>query len=172
MTSRTSIPLAERKIDYVLLFFFILNAFFITYIVDLEQVVIADPAHFSYPMWPPSFFVDMVHSYGAQYDPLLLARPPWWRMTIWIDAIFFGPFYAFAIYAFIKGRDWIRTPALVWAGMMMSNVLIILMEEAVGPHATPVWGRVLSLNIPWLLFPVVVIARLAKSPYPFTREAP
>ena len=37
-----------------------------------------------------------------------MARPPFWRMTIWIDVIFFGPFYLFAIYAFIRGRNWIR----------------------------------------------------------------
>jgi hypothetical protein len=31
------------------------------YIVDLEQLVIADPNHFNYPVRPPSKLVDLVH---------------------------------------------------------------------------------------------------------------
>ena len=58
-----------------------------------------------------------------------MARPAFFRMTIWIDVVAFGPFYAFAIYAFIRGREWIRVPALVWSGVMMTNVAIILFEE-------------------------------------------
>jgi hypothetical protein len=162
------LPLRERKRDLVFLVFFIINLGFVTYIIDLEQLVIADPQHFSYPVWPPAPLIDMVHSYGRSLDPLLLARPPFWQMTIWIDVLFFGPFYAFAIYAFIRGRSWIRVPALVWAGMMMSNVLIILMEERYGVHATPHFGLVLLLNLPWLAIPLAMIARMRRD-RPFER---
>ena len=91
---RRPIPLGRRRLDWILLAFFALNLFFITYIVDIEQLTIANPAHFRYPVWPPRFFVDMVHSYGSRYDPLLMARPAFWRMGIWIDVIWNGPFYA------------------------------------------------------------------------------
>jgi hypothetical protein len=114
--------------------------------------------------------VDLVHHYGATLDPLQLARPPFWRMTIWIDVVFFGPFYLFAIYAFLRGRDWIRLPALVWSGTMCANVLIILMEERYGQFATPHFPAVLALNTPWLLLPFAVIWRLRRD-HPFTREA-
>ena len=121
---------------------------FITYIVDLEQVVIADPYHFSYPVWPPTPFVDLVHWYGSHYDPLLMARPPFWHMTIWIDLIFFGPFYLFALYAFVRGRDWIRVPALVWSGTMVANVLIILMDERYGVTPAPTFAIVVGGTLP------------------------
>jgi hypothetical protein len=165
--SRTSVPLRRRLYDLVFVAFFLVNAAFITYIVDLEQLVVADPANFHYPVWPPPPLVDLVHWYGETYDPLLLARPPFWRMTIWIDVLFFGPFYLLAIVAFIRGRDWIRTPALVWSGTMLANVLIILMEERYGQWATPRFDAVLALNIPWLLFPLATIWRMRR-PFPFT----
>ena len=152
--------------------FFAVNLGFITYVVDLEQLVIRDPAHFSYPLWPPPPLVDLVHWSGRTFDPLLMARPAFWRMTIWIDVLFFGPFYACAIYAFVRGRDWIRLPAVLWAGTMLANVLIILMEERYGIHATPRFGMVLAANLPWLLLPVAVVARMARSTYPFTEPAP
>ena len=79
----------------------------------------------------------MVHSYGQKYDPLLMARPAFWRMTIWIDVIWNGPFYVAAIYAISRGREWIRVPALIWSGSMSAVVLIILAEEYNGIHASP-----------------------------------
>jgi hypothetical protein len=166
-TRRRPVPIRQRRIDLVFVAFFLVNVVFITYGVDLEQLVIADPARFTQPPWPPAPLVDLVHWYGSHFDPLLMARPPFWRMTIWIDVLGFGPFYAFAIYAFLRGRDWIRAPALVWSGTMAANVLIILMEERYGAWATPHFGFVLSLNLPWLLMPAAMIWRMRRE-HPFT----
>jgi len=52
---RNTIPLNKRPVDYIYIAFFILNLLFITYIVDLEQIVIKDPANFQYPLWPLPF---------------------------------------------------------------------------------------------------------------------
>jgi len=162
------VPLRRRKLDLIFVVFFAINASFITYVIDLEQIVIADPDNFRYPAWPPKPFVDLIHWYGSHYDPLLMARPPFWQMTIWIDVLFFGPFYLFALYAFIRGRDWIRVPALVWSGMLMANVLIILMDERYGVTPAPNFLLVLALNLSWLLMPLAMIARMWRE-FPFTR---
>lgn len=169
--TRRPIPLVRRRYDLIFVAFFLVNLCFITYVVDLEQLVIADPAHFSYPLWPPGPLVDLVHWWGRTFDPLLLARPVWWKATIWVDSLLYGPFYAVAIYAFLRAKDWIRTPALVWAGMMLLDVTVILFEERAGPHATPQFGVVLLANLPWLLLPLAVIARMARSEHPFTEVA-
>ena len=91
---RNTIPLNQRRIDWIYLGFFFINLFFITYIVDLEQLVIRDPSNFKYPIWPLPFFVDMVHWWGTNFDPLQWYRPVWWKATIWLDVIIFGPYYA------------------------------------------------------------------------------
>jgi hypothetical protein len=167
---RHPIPLRRRRLDWILLAFFALNLCFITYFIDIEQLTIANPLHFSYPLWPPRFFVNMVHSYGAKYDPLLMARPAFWRMGIWIDVLWNGPFYVFAIYAIVGGREWIRVPALVWCGSMSAVVLMILAEEFNGVHRAPHFWFVLALNLPWLLLPAVTLLRLART-HPFTEPA-
>jgi hypothetical protein len=167
-SARRPIPLARRRGDLLFIAFFLLNLGFITYMVDLEQLVIADPAHFAYPLWPPAPLVDLVHNYGKALDPLLLARPVWWRATIWIDALFFGPFYAVALYAYIRGRDWIRMPTVVWASVLMTNVTIILFEEVAGPSATPQLPLVILLNLPWLLVPIAALFRMWRNEHPFT----
>jgi EXPERA (EXPanded EBP superfamily) len=172
MNERMVVPLRDRPVDWLILAFFVVNLGFITYIVDLEQLVIASRAHFSYPLWPPRPLVDLVHWWGDSFDPLQNARPAWWRATIWIDVLLFGPFYAAAIYAIVKGKEWIRIPAFFWAGMMFAIVTIIMFEELVGPFRSPAALTVASANLPWWLLPLFVTWRFAKSEHPFTRPAP
>ncbi len=166
--TRRTIPLARRRLDVLFIGFFAVNLLFITYIVDIEQIIIPNPFSFHYPIWPPAPFIDMVHWWGRTYDPLLLARPVWWKATIWIDSLFFGPFYAVAIYAFVKGKDWIRIPSIIWASVMMTNVTIILSEEIYGPSASPHLGMVILANLAWFLLPIATIARMSRSEHPFT----
>lgn len=171
-TASQSIPLKQRRWDLIFLLFFLVNICFITYIVDIEQLTIPSYVQFlqthQYPLWPPPPLVDMVHSYGKSFDPLVLARPPWWKATIWIDALGFGPFYAFAIYAFVRGRNWIRLPSIIWASVLMTNVVIILSEEFFGLYATPHPVIVFLLNLPWLVFPILMIVRMWRSERPFS----
>jgi hypothetical protein len=164
------IPFSQRRVDWIFVSFFLVNLFFITYIVDIEQLVIPDPTHFQQPLWPPESMVKLVHWYGNSFDPLLMARPQWWKMTIWVDVLFYGPFYVLAIYAFAKGKEWIRVPAFFYSGMMFMGVFIILGEETAGPYATSHLPLVLGLNLPWLLTPIFLTLRLRRE-HPFTSDA-
>jgi hypothetical protein len=167
---RRAIPLARRPLDWALLAFFAVNLLFTTYVVSLEQVVIDDPSRFTPPIWPPAPLLALVHWWERTYDPLLWARPAWYRATIWLDVLVFGPFYAAAIYAFAAGRDWIRIPAVVWGSVLFTNVFIILSDELWGVHATPSPAVVVGANLPWLLMPFLVGWRVLRSPHPFTEE--
>ena len=167
--NRHPVPLSQRRGDIAIIAFFLVNILFITYIVDLEQLVIADPTHFTYPLWPPPAAVDIIHWWGRTFDPLIIARPAWWKMTIWIDALFFGPFYIVATYAYLKGKAWIRIPSIIYASTMLTVVTIILGEEIGGIHATPSLPVVLLENLPWVLFPIYIIYRMWRDPIPFTR---
>ncbi|HEY0756519.1 MAG TPA: emopamil-binding family protein [Ktedonobacteraceae bacterium] len=166
---RQTIPLSRRPADIFILIFFLVNLLFITYIVDLEQLVIPNAAHFVYPVWPPAPAVDIIHNWGNRFDPLLIARPAWWKMTLWIDALFFGPFYVAALFAYIKGKEWIRIPSIIYSSVMLTNVTIILGDEYAGAHAAPSFTFVFFENLPWLLFPLFILYRMWRYEHPFTR---
>ncbi len=169
MIPRQVVPLSQRRGDILIVAFFLLNLCFITYIVDFEQLVIPDPSHFVYPIWPPHAMVDLVHWWGHTFDPLLMARPVWWKVTILFDAVFFGPFYVCAIYAYLKGKEWIRLPSIVWASMLFTITTIIVFEEIYGPYQSPQLPIVLLANAPWILMPIFVVYRMGRAPHPFTR---
>ncbi|TFG08474.1 DUF2781 domain-containing protein [Candidatus Heimdallarchaeota archaeon] len=162
-------PLKKRYLDWLILLFFFINFIFITYIVDIEQLIIKDPTNFEYPGWPPAFFIDIIHNYATNIDPLQFARPVWWKATIWVDVLYFGPYYIVAMYAFIRGKRWIRIPSFIWSGLMFVNVTVIMSEEFFGPHQANVMWAVVLLNLPWWSFPFIVTARLWK-PYPFHKR--
>ena len=168
---RQIIPFRERKLDIAIVVFFLVNLLFITYVVDLEQLVIANPNAFTYPLWPPPPAVDVIHWWGRTFDHDLIARAAWWKMTIWIDNLFFGPFYVVAIYAYVKGKEWIRIPSVIYASMLLTNVLIILGEEYTGATPSPNFPVVLLANLPWLVFPFIIIGRMFNADHPFTRAA-
>ena len=167
---RHPIPLSQRPGDIILLVFFFVNILFISYIVDIEQLIIANPYHFTYPLWPPPPAVNAIHWWGSTFDPLVMARPAWWKVTIWIDDLFFGPFYVVAIYAYIKGKEWIRIPSIIYGSMLFTVVLVIMGEEIGGIHATPHLPIVFLANLAWLVFPLYIIYRMSRSSHPFTRE--
>ncbi len=175
------IPLRKRPIDIIILIFFFINIIFISYMVDLEQLIISDlPDTYNervnewdnYPIWPPSAVIDAVHWYGYNFDPALIERPAWWRATIWLDVAAFGPFYIFAIFAFIKGKNWIRIPSIIYSCVLFTNVFIILFEEIFGSYPSPNIGMVFLANGLWYIMPIVIIARMWSSEKPFTEEVP
>ena len=61
-------------------------------------------------------------------------------------------------------------PSLVWAGMMLSDVSIIMVEELIGPHHTAEAFWVSVANLPWIAVPLLLIARLWGRPEPFTER--
>lgn len=166
------VPLRQRPVDLVIVAFFCVNLFYIAYLFDFESLTVPNPYHFTYPLWPPPVFVNIVHWWGRHFDPLDMARPPFWKMTVWIEVIYFGPYYAAAIYAFVRGRDWIRVPSAFWAGLLSANTLIILSEEFSGPHRAPHPAITVVAYSGWLVFPVVVVLRVVLREHPFSRSSP
>ncbi|MFW9923564.1 MAG: EXPERA domain-containing protein [Candidatus Thorarchaeota archaeon] len=176
---RESFPIKNRDkarkiMDIIILVFFIFNFIFICYLFDIEQLIVLDHSvvgtpGYIYPPWPPKFIVDLNHWVG-QFDPALFERPVWWRATIWIDVVFFGPFYAVATYAFIRGKNWIRMPSIIWASVMLTNVTVILFTEFVGYPYNPYWYVVVSANLLWILFPIFIFIRMALYPNTFSGE--
>jgi hypothetical protein len=186
MNMRTAIPVKDRDlprkiIDIILLVFFFINIIFICYLFDIEQLVVSGADHEfitnngfeAYvgagmaPIWPPKFIIRLNHFVG-QFDKALYYRDPWWQATIWIDVIIFGPFYITAIIAFIKGYNWIRVPAIMWATMMLTNVTIIFISEFTDPkYAGGQPLPIIAANLLWILMPILLIIRMVLYPQTF-----
>merc|ERR1712136_54341 len=105
--------IADTLADRFLVGWFVVG-FCITHLIDMEQVVVQDPAKYGLPghtpWWPPAPCVRAIHWRGHTADRLVLARPVWFQAGIWLEIVVQAPFYALAIFAFVQRRSWIRTP--------------------------------------------------------------
>ena len=75
-----------------------------------------------------------------------------------------------AIYAFIKGKEWIRIPTIIFSSILFTNVTIIMSEEIWGPHASPQLIIVTLANAPWFFVPLFLIWKMWRQEHPFSRE--
>jgi hypothetical protein len=174
-SSGVPIPLGERKRDW---FFIIMFALFASTSFLTDPVTLVgrpDPNS----RWFMSRFVD--HS-GT--DSLILVDPRFVQVTVGTSAVLFGVFYLVLIYAFVRGRGWIRLPAVFYAGMVVMGTGVYLavgllgdaplFHLACGPDSAYDYkfvsaAKSLAYNLPYPLVALLLVARMSRA-HPFTQR--
>ncbi len=105
--------------------------------------------------------------YAETYDPLLLDRLLSIRVMFGIDAFVFGTFYLVLVYAFVRRRNWIRMPALLYGAAMFYSIVVYVLMEAFSEHAQQTnLPMVLLIGAPYSIIPLLLVWRMWK-PEPF-----
>ena len=172
------VPLRERKRDWFFIIAF--SSFALTsFLADAVNAILKPD-----PNW--YFMARMVHEHYARgTDPLLIANPRFLQTGTALSAFVFGPFYVMMVYAFVRGRNWIRVPAIFYAGMIVESVILYLSTAIYGdlplfrqidPHTVfdvkaLNLGKVLGFNMPYAIIPLLLVARMWRDK-PFSRRAP
>jgi hypothetical protein len=93
-------------------------------------------------------------------DVFFLQDLPYVRFATLVSGLIYGPFYLVLVYAFIKGSNWIRLPALIYVGAMLHGMSeFIYWEYRIGPAPTNFivfW----AFNLPYALVPVLLGIRM------------
>ena len=99
-------------------------------------------------------------------DQFFAADHKYVRVNTGISGMVYGPFYLFLVYAFWKGKNWIRTPALIYVGAMLHGCIEFLIYEYwIGPppgNTLVFW----AFNGPYAVVPFLLGVRMWK-PDPF-----
>ncbi|EOD07899.1 hypothetical protein EMIHUDRAFT_217878 [Emiliania huxleyi CCMP1516] len=153
-----------RPVDAVLIGWFCVGLA-VTFLVDIEAVLVQRPDLYGLdaahtPLWPPEPCVRAVRWWSAAADPLMHARPVWFRAAIWVEVLVQAPFYAVAIYAFVRQRSWVRVPAIVYATVLLTIMPIVLAEQYFGPHASRRPLLVTAVYGAYVLMPVLLLVRV------------
>ena len=126
MSDTISLPLKERKGDWFFIVFF--SCFvFTSFASDLVNAVSRPSPDSSY-FWARAVY-DL---YAVNNDPLLIANPIYMRVMCFLSAFVFGPFYLVLVYAFVRGKNWIRPLAFLYAGMILESMIVIIVAEFAG----------------------------------------
>ena len=189
MSKNVSLPLHKRKGDWFFIIFF--SCFvFTSFAADLVNAVSRPSADSSY-FWARAVY----ELYAVNNDPLLIANPAYLKAMTFLSAFVFGPFYVVLVYAFIKGKNWIRPLALFYAGMIVESMIVLLAAEFAGD--AQLFGQMcqagvksaeelakaglnqdltvqnpakfLAYNLPYKVIPILLAVRMRKE-NPFSRK--
>jgi hypothetical protein len=149
-----------RAGDRVLVAFFVLFAF-TSLAMEPYVVLPVDLARATDPLGRLWYF------YAKSWDPLFLDPPLFLRVMCAIDMFLFGPFYLVLIYAFVKRKNWIRVPGLLFVAAIVYSTIVYFAVELIGEAGRANLFWVVVVNIPYTLVPLWLGWRLAK-PEPFS----
>jgi hypothetical protein len=160
-----NLPLSKRPFDVVFLVIF--AAFIVTCIISdsveglgLNQVKDS-----------PNLLVQWNYWYASNFDPLYRSHPVWLRFISGTSAFVYVAFYVLLIIAILRRWNGIQLPSVIYATMIISLTGIpIFGDEFFGPagQRTPNVGVFLAFNLPYIVFPLLLLIRMRK-PLPFTR---
>ncbi|MFP6625747.1 MAG: emopamil-binding family protein [Deltaproteobacteria bacterium] len=161
MEARQGLPISQRKGDW---FFVGVFAFF------TWSSIFSDGFAALGLIGEGGFWSQANAWYAAMGDPFYGADHWWFRISPGISAFVYGPFYLVLVWAIIKGRNAVRLPALIYAGMMTHGMTEVLYWEFFNPlgqqPSNLAWF--LGWNMPYLVFPILFAVRVYK-PEPFGR---
>jgi hypothetical protein len=104
--------------------------------------------------------------YARNWDPLFLDQPAYMRVMTGIDEWVYGPMYLVLIYAFVRRRDWIRLPGLLYCGAIIYSTLVYFLTEFLTEGHRANLTMVTLVNIPYTIVPCLLVWRLWR-PSPF-----
>jgi hypothetical protein len=158
MPTLSSLPLRQRPGDWFFVAIFVLfaSSSFLSDLVTGLGFIGADHWLAQANRW-----------YAEGTDPLFLSHPYFLRIQTLISGLVFGPFYLVLVYAFVRGRDWVRIPALLYVSAMTYGMVVYFWNELAGPLPPTNLPKFWAFNLPYLVVPLLLGYRLRR-PQPFS----
>lgn len=166
MTSTGNLPLRERPIDVFFAVIFVLFAVTSGISDAVPTLGIEMSPDSTNPLARANYW------YAIDADPLFMHPPVWMRFVTGLSTFVYGPFYLVLAWCLVKGKNGIQLPAVIYATMISSITgVIVFGVEFFGeePFRTTNPVKFLSFNLPYVIIPLVLLARMRK-PMPFTRK--
>jgi hypothetical protein len=88
------------------------------------------------------------------------------RVMTGIDEWVYGPMYLVLIDAFVRRREWIRLPGLLYCGAIIYSTLVYFLTEFLTEGHRANLAMVTLVNLPYTIVPCLLVWRLWR-PHPF-----
>jgi len=92
-------------------------------------------------------------------------RPAWFCGLVYCEVFLQLPFFFLALYAFVRGLNWVRIPALCYGAHTATTLAAIFADMLLG--GPPVKWRLVAIYSPFLIMPLAILLRMAFKRVPF-----
>ena len=149
--SEAPLPLAQRSVDYWLLAWYGVFLFTVLWtdlhnfsaslrtavqwggrswaVRDLERLVMAEGGSLIFPPRVLSYFY---FRWARTADPLLFQNPIWWQCIEWVNLLCLMPFSAWALFAFARGDNSVRLPAIIVSAFTFYSLILCIGSSLFG----------------------------------------
>ena len=91
-------------------------------------------------------------------------QPPWFKALVWSEVLLQLPFFFVGTYGFALGREWIKTPSLVYGLCVATTMLPILGEIILTANREFNKYIICGFYLPYLLIPLAIAVRALAKP--------
>ncbi|CAM6092500.1 unnamed protein product [Calypogeia fissa] len=152
-----ALPLSKRPGDALLALFFFLHLP-IMILIDGQTVFPKD--------WYPAFLKDVVRFHiTTNGDYLVRDLPPFFMGLIFCEFAIQLPLHAACGYAFVTGKKWGRMAGIIY-GVHTATTLVPILADILASQE-PTRFTLLAIYLPYLVIPLIVVARLLPYTDPF-----
>jgi hypothetical protein len=147
-----ALPLSRRPLDYLFLAYFLLH---LPISIGVDLQLIFPREHF------PLFLRTTLDGWVKDADDVLTGTAPlFYRVFVWIELFFHIPFFVAAIYAFVRGKEWIRLPTIIYATEVLTSMAVVIAESWDRSHA-PLQTKLKlqSVLAIWCILPLMLLVR-------------
>ncbi|MEM9176159.1 MAG: hypothetical protein AAGC67_13105 [Myxococcota bacterium] len=147
-------PITRRPLDLGLALFFsvsVLYGFLFSLPEGLGVPVAPDSP------WPP---LRALHDWAVAEEPAHLDPPPNLIAATLFDGLFQAPALLFVMIGLVRLRPWLRPLGLFYSGAAITNMFFYFTQTFLGPHPPPNTLTYLVFNLPWLIAPMILGARV------------
>ena len=144
----------RRPLDLALVMFFSVSVLY-GFLFSLPEGIGVPVAPDS--PWPP---LRSLHEWAVAEEPAHLDPPPNLIAACLFDGFFQAPALLFVMFGLVALRPWLVPLGLVYAGAAVTNMFFYFTQTFLGPHPPPNTLYYLAFNLPWLIAPAVLGARV------------
>jgi hypothetical protein len=119
-------------------------------------------------IWPPKKYYDFLIEFCYKSDQLLCVNPVWFKVMTTIAVSYNLPYYFLALYAFLSGKEIIRTASLIWSIVMTIFLWTMIAEQKYGEYKSQDFDALFVPYVAFTIIPWFVFLRVL-GPHPFTR---
>ena len=147
-------PISRRPLDLALVVFFsisVLYGFLFSLPEGLGVPVSADSP------WPP---LQALHEWAVAEEPAHLDPPPNLIAATLFDGLFQAPCLLFVMFGLVRQKRWLKPLGLFYSGAAITNMFFYFVQTFLGDHPPPNTAYYLAFNLPWLIAPALLGARV------------
>jgi hypothetical protein len=161
LPSRRPLPIGSRPVDLVLAVFMLIN---IPIVLLVESQAVFPSVFF------PQSLLDAVQWYvHLSGDYLVRDKPPFFRGLVLAELVFQLPLLVVNSYAFIAGKGWGRITGILF-GAQLFTTMVPIFADLLATNV-PTRNLLLGIYLPYIIMPVIILARLIPSEHPFSEPA-